>query len=194
MFQQVLDVDPDFVLPMMISPTAKNAFNHVKATYKIVPRLTHTPPQHIDASKGALLIVNIERMRPQYVARLFYRQRGAPAFNGLDLSLRETGVYGAERPPAVQRSQTQVKGDILEYYMTVTAPPAETIAHLRDAQSAFAVPVEHLIEAERPLAKRWWFWTVITGAVLVAGGATAAVIILTRPAPGAGNAHIVFDF
>ncbi len=187
-FQDLLDLDPDFTLPALSSPSVRQFFAAVKSNYKIIPVILHTPPTELDALNGAAFDVTVKRMRPGYEAKLFYRAQGTPKFSTIDLSRRLGDAYVARIPPALL---VKDKGYSLEYYVLVTEGPEHALAKLRSASAPFVVPVSVPVQMQlgTPTYKKWWFWTSIVGALAVAGGATAAVL-LTQQTPPTGQASI----
>jgi hypothetical protein len=191
-FQELLDLDPEFQLPTFTSPSVRSFYARVKSTYKIIPAITHTPPSTLDASQGARIQVALKRMRKGYEPKLFFRAQGTPYFSNVDLVKGSGDTYVATLPSALL---LKPESYTLEYFVVVTEGTDTPIAQLRNPQSPFSVAVSVPSSLEsKPVVKRWWFWTIIGGAVAVAGG-TVAAILLTRPqANPYGDANVVFRF
>jgi hypothetical protein len=190
--QDLLDLDPDFVLPTFSSPSVRAFFQTVKSTYKIIPQIEHNPPSTIDAKVGVELHVTLARMRTGYQPKLFFRARGTPYYSNIDLRQANGDDYSATLPPAIL---LKPEGYALEYFVVVTEGADTPLVQLRDPQAPFSVPVDVPVVLEaKPVHKRWYFWVALSGAVLVAGGVTAAVV-LTRPqANPYGDANVLFRF
>jgi hypothetical protein len=191
LFQNVLDLDPDFVLPTLTSPSIRQVFARVKTEYKIIPEIVHTPPLDLDASNGAVFDVTVKRMRPGYEVKLFYRVEGEAKFSSVDLSLRRGDTYVARLPTALLIRE---RGYSLEYYIVASEGPDHALTKLRSAASPFVVPVAVPVQIQlaTPVYKRWWFWTVIGGAA--AAAAVATTLVLTSQVPPTGQAAISLKF
>jgi hypothetical protein len=189
--QDLLDLDPDFSLPTIVSPSVRAFFQQVKSTYKIIPTLDHAPPGKIVAADGARLEVKVERMRKEYQAKLFFRQQGAPYFSNIDL-VAGPDFHTASIPAAML---TRPDAYSLEYFVVVSEGTTPLI-QLRDPQSPFSVPVDVPVVLEaKPVYKRWYFWTALGGAVAVAGGVAALVTVMTQPQTQPyGDANVTWRF
>ncbi|MCC6810172.1 MAG: hypothetical protein IT381_22265 [Deltaproteobacteria bacterium] len=190
---ELLDLDPDYALPTITSPSVRAFFDTVKTKYKIIPTIDHTPPKSIAAQSGAELVVTLGRMRAGYQPKLFFRPKGTPYFNNIDLVHGDGTGYTASIPPAML---IKPDGYTLEYFLVVTEGTDVPLVQLRDPQSPFSVPVDVPVVLEaKPVYKRWYFWVALTGAVVVAGGVATLVVLLTRQdAPPNGDANVVFRF
>jgi tetratricopeptide (TPR) repeat protein len=191
-FQELLDLDPDFELPTFSSPSVRQFYARVKADYKIIPVITHTPPVDVDAVKGAAFDITVKRMRPGYEAQLFYHTPGAASFSRVDLSRVQGDAYVARLPTALLLHD---QGYSLEYYIAVSEGPAHVLAQLRSAASPYVVPVAVPVQLRvgPPVYKKWWFWTAVGGAAVVAA-AVVTTVVITSQTPPTGEAHVALKF
>ena len=190
-FKEVLGLNADFALPEMTSPKVRAFFDEVRASFRVIPKLSHTPPQTIDASQGASFTVQIENMRPGYEAMLHFRLREEGDYSRIDLSAtpEQKKIYTALIPGSLLLRE---EGYTLSYFIDVSDAAHVALISLRSTESPFSVPVNVPIAqaSTTPVYKKWWFWTIVGGVVL-AGAATAVAVVLTQEPP-TGDASITF--
>ncbi len=193
-FRDLLNIDPDFELPTFTAPRVRSFFANVKKTFKIIPVAKHEPPAKIEAIKGQKLEFELARMRPGYRPTFYYRTGDTGPFQSADLAKGVGALYVSELPAATLMKD---KAYSLEYYLEITEPGAtQPLLSVRTAQSPFRVPVSipvKLAEAV-PIHKRWWFWTVLGGAVLLGTGGTVTGVLLSQPPPPTGDARVTVSF
>ena len=139
-----------------------------------------------------------------------YRAKDDPAFlfniaqclrklNRLDEASNFYRIYLRRAPDAGNRAEVERHLSVIEGQMAAAAPPPEPNqppSPRRFSAQDTTIPVhpqidlspQHPVIKDRPLYKRWWFWTA---AGAVAAGTTAAIIILARHDPSSTPASML---
>jgi tetratricopeptide (TPR) repeat protein len=102
---------------------------------------------------------------------------GNAPLEGLELNPGPHAIEVSKEGFATWRSSVMVRSAMEE---TVEAEPKSLVKVIR---------VEVPQKVDKPVYKKWWFWTTLVGAVAVAGGVTAAVL-LTQNSDGCSGACV----
>jgi tetratricopeptide (TPR) repeat protein len=186
-WSQALDLDPDYVISPLSPPALRRAFAALKASHTIRPSLKHTPPAMLRVDEPVTLSFSASSVGRECALQLRHRVRGANAFHTTSLERLGSEWRTLAFLPDVSGARA-----VLEYYLEVTCR-AQVIAHLRSAETPFALVLERQTKppAPDPWFRKWWVWTIVGAGVVAVAGVTTAVV-LTRPTTG--SARVVFEF
>lgn len=181
-FENLLRVEPTFELDRTISPRVRSVFEEARARVATgkgpessgpaLPTVTPTVTPSRGVKEGRALTVASQY--PGGMAsrvELFYRTRG-------------TGVYAKASAPtdAAGRFSVIIPGmhvhaPGVEYYVVVLDDSGAPVAAAGSLGQPLVVDVQGI---KKPVYTKGWFWGVMAGAVVVAGGVATAVALSTR--------------
>ena len=201
--------DPGFQLGEEASPPVQDAFQQVRASSvsPLAIRLEHGPSQNAGRTVPIRLRIS-SGVDAVHAVQIWHRMAGAPNYAATTLPLTDEGEGGLEIP-------VLSPGQMVEYYIEVTAPSGAVIASLASAERPLAVSTStegtpetmgvaeaepsasepgepsaggHRVgepSASGSIATKWWFWTIL--GVVVAGAATVGIYFATQPSPANGT-------
>lgn len=189
--------DPD------ASPMVQGAFARAREARpaRVEVRLEHTPPDVTRRESPQIEVRVAEGRDAVSEVRLAYRTGTAGRYARIVMELDADGVARARLPLVGDPNHAQP----VDYMLTAMAPSLTPLAHLGSQAEPLSITIPRA-EREAPaptpvlpatpaaqgttdepeggsVATKWWFWTLIVGAV--AGGVTAAV--LARPSAPNGS-------
>lgn len=133
-----------------------------------------------NAAQAARLGGDLTRAQTLYSSYVSFHPDGANIAEAklnlekIDAARKESA---SKPPPQLDKPQPQVdKPD---------PQPVDKPEPVVDRPTDRPTPVAQ--RSDKPLYKKWWFWTAIAGGVVVVGGAVALGVVLTRPAPAWNN-------
>jgi hypothetical protein len=139
--------------------------------------LSHTPPERARAAAPLELKIatgpSVHEVTLSFfttLGRKWQQRSGAVRDGEAAFQLDRAQLPSSDRPY------------LLEYYLSAHDEHGAELATLRDATTPLRLPIDP--DRERPhWYKKWWVWTIVGG--VVAGAATTAAVLATRPGPDA---------
>jgi tetratricopeptide (TPR) repeat protein len=188
-FRSLLQIDPSYRLsPKREPPSLIEIFERARQQEPPPerpppPKILHSPVRRGYGGLGVTFHAEILHFRPEYRARVFFRQIGQIRYQSLDLSRREGNHFVGTIPGA--ELMRRVEDYLLEYYLAVTDPMGEVLARVGSEEKPLTMRVV-LVASPPPKGatlgspppwyrRHWWIWVAV-GAVVVGGALTAATL------------------
>lgn len=190
-YEKLLQARPDYELPKSAPPKIRELYARIKEDIRKrrVRPVTLTAQPLGDHTGGEPLRVpaHIEDLALGAKAKLYYRRAGAQAYSSVDL-VRQKGSREefVATVPAYELPAEPRPWDV-EYYFEVADAAQRRLAGDGDAFDPHHFTVLPEGEAAAPGESSAWYknpWVYILGGAVVAGTATAAVLVATSQPTG----------
>ncbi len=186
---RLLNIDPEYRLPAHAAQKLVELFDRVKDAYAkglLKPvRVAHEAPGQVPSDAPVTLSATVGNMQDGFSVALHLRRAGQARFRVEPMAERPGNRYVAVVQPV--HLEAGAKPVVLQYYLEVTDSEGRRVQGVGNALAPLTLTVEPPsppVAAAKPPA--WytspWIWVGL--GVVVAGGATAAVIATQGPSTG----------
>lgn len=182
-FLQLLRLEPRHKLrDPSGSPKLKSFYDAVKASLPAVRPTTLRLQPTGKAVAGLRLSITavLTGLRwSGHLALLRWRRQGQLTWRSTPVALHQSSILRASL-----LLPESVSGYRLQYYMAIHDADGVQVVSAATAQQPRTLQVAGVTRS-RPLVKRWWFWVAV--GVVVVGGATAGIVVLSSEDAPRGN-------
>ena len=186
---RLLNIDPEYTLPPHAAKSLVDLFDRVKDAYAqglLKPvRVAHEAPGQVPSDAPVTLSATVSNMQSGFKVALHLRRAGAKRFHVEAMSERPGNRYVAVVQPV--HLAPGAKPVVLQYYIEVTDAEGRRVQGVGNALEPLTLTVEPPAPAVAVAAPPAWYtnpWIWVGVGVVVAGGATAAVIASQGPSTG----------
>lgn len=171
-YRRLLTMEPSFELSDTHPPRAVEFLESLRGDYApSTVEVDHRQPRHFVVGDPLVLEASISGVRPSHTVRIFYRPEGERSYSSTPMEQIDGTRFEGEIPASGRLASTE--GGIVEYFILV-AEGEERLANAGSPHSPLSFEIIGDGETRSPnsnsIVRRWWFWTIIGGAVAVGLG------------------------
>ncbi len=200
-FARALALDPSFRLGSNVSPKIRRPFVQLLGKHPKPLDIRVKAPAYARSTKPLVMTVAV-LSNPTGLAKsvkIGFRRGGTGKFSFVRTKLKGKKKKRISIPSTVWEGGQGWKGPTY-WFAVVEGAHAAVLQRIGDSLTPYSIDVRSLGDNSQKLAgakddsswyEKWWVWTII-GGVVVAGGATAAV--LASPSEQSGPASFSIEF